>query len=61
MKTATVLELRPSRRRHANPRRTAAALRASARKPTTPKVVDLASVRSRHASGDIEPQGGDAA
>jgi hypothetical protein len=61
MKTATVLELRPSRRRHANRRRDAAALRASASKTATAKVVDLATVRSRHVFGDNEPQGGDAA
>jgi hypothetical protein len=61
MKIATVLELRPSRRRHANPRRAVEPLRPPASKPATAKVVDLASARSRHASGDIEPQGGDAA
>jgi hypothetical protein len=58
--TATVLVLRPSRRRKENSRRATLARRGPAHRTTNGNVVDLARVRRRNALGD-EPQGGDAA
>jgi hypothetical protein len=58
---ATVLALRPSRRRKADGRRAALVLRAPASNASTDKVVDLALARRRMMRHHIEPQGGDAA
>jgi hypothetical protein len=59
--TATVLVLRPSRRRKENSRRAALVRRGTAQKTTTGNVIDLSRARRRSALDDLEPQGGDAA